>query len=57
METQFGYHIIKVTERKDVPIAEATEKIRGFLATRKRDEQQQAFVASVKSKAKIEVLF
>lgn len=57
VETQFGYHIIKVTERKDVPIAEATEKIRGFLATRKRDEQQQAFVASVKSKAKIEVLF
>ncbi|MDQ3486970.1 MAG: peptidylprolyl isomerase [Acidobacteriota bacterium] len=57
VETQFGYHIIKVTERKDVPIAEVTEKIRGFLATKKRADQQQAFVASVKSKSKIEVLF
>lgn len=57
VETQFGYHIIKVTERKDVPIAEASEKIRGFLASRKRDEQQQAFVASIKNKSKIEVLF
>ena len=57
VETQFGYHIIKVTERKDVPMAEASEKIRGFLAARKRDEHQQAFVASVKSKSKIEVLF
>ena len=57
VETQFGYHIIKVTERKDVPIAEASEKIRAFLANKKRDDQQQAFVAAVKNKAKIEVLF
>lgn len=57
VETQFGYHIIKVTERKDVPMAEASEKIRGFLAAKNRDEQEQAFVASVKGKSKIEVLF
>ena len=57
VETQFGYHIIKVTERKDVPMTEAGEKIRAFLATKKRDDQQQAFVASVKAKSKIEVLF
>ena len=57
VETQFGYHIIKVTERKDVPITEASEKIRAFLANKKRDDQQQAFVAAVKNKAKIEVLF
>ncbi len=57
VETQFGYHIIKVTERKDVPITEASEKIRAFLATKKRDDQQQAFVASIKNKSKIEVLF
>ena len=57
VETQFGFHIIKVTERKDVPLAEASEKIRGFLASKKRDEQQQAFVAGIKNKAKIEVLF
>lgn len=57
VETQFGYHVIKVTERKDVPLAEANEKIRGFLAGKKRDEQQKAFVADVKNKSKIEVLF
>ena len=57
VETQFGYHIIKVTERKDVPMTEASEKIRSFLATKKRDDQQQAFVASIKGKSKIEVLF
>lgn len=57
VETQFGYHIIKVTERKDVPFAEASEKIRGFLTAKRQDEQQQAFVAGIKNKAKIEVLF
>lgn len=57
VETQFGFHIIKVTERKDVPLSEASEKIRGFLTGKQRDEQQQAFVAGIKNKAKIEVLF
>lgn len=57
VETQFGFHIIKASERKDVPLAEATEKIRGFLTAKRRDERQQAFVAQVKGKSKIEVLF
>ena len=57
VQTQFGYHVIKVTERKDVPFEEASEKIRGFLTQQRRDEQQQAFVASIKNKSKIEVLF
>ena len=57
VESQFGYHIIKVTERKDVPLAEASEKIRGFLTAKTRDERQQAFVAGIKNKSKIEVLF
>jgi peptidyl-prolyl cis-trans isomerase C len=57
VETQFGYHIIKVAERKDIPMAEATEKIRQFLTEKHRDDRQQAFVAQVKGKSKIEVLF
>jgi peptidyl-prolyl cis-trans isomerase C len=57
VETQFGYHVIKSVERKDVPFEEASEKIRGFLASKHRDERQQAFVADVKKKSKIEVLF
>ena len=57
VETQFGFHIIKAVERRDVPFADATNKIRDFLTAKRRDERQQAFVAAVKSKSKIEVLF
>ena len=57
VETQFGYHVIKSVERKDVPFDEASNKIREFLTSKRRDERQQAFVAEVKNKSKIEVLF
>ena len=57
VETQHGYHVIKMAERKDVPLAEATPRIRDFLTARRRDERQQAFVAEVKGRSKIEVLF
>jgi peptidyl-prolyl cis-trans isomerase C len=57
VETQFGFHIIKLAERKDVAFSEASANIRDFLTAQKRDERQQAFVAGVKSKSKIEVLF
>jgi len=57
VETQFGFHVIKLAERKDIPLAEASPKIRDFLTAKQRDERQQAFVTQVKSKSKIEVLF
>lgn len=57
VETQFGFHVIKSFERKDVAIEEAGPKIREFLSAKRRDEHQQAFVAQVKNKSKIEVLF
>jgi peptidyl-prolyl cis-trans isomerase C len=57
VETQFGFHVIKATERKDVPLSEASPRIRGYLEAKQRDERQQAFVAEVKNKSKIEVLF
>lgn len=57
VETQFGFHVIKLAERKDVPFEEANPGIRNFLTARQRDERQQAFVAQVKGKSKIEVLF
>jgi parvulin-like peptidyl-prolyl isomerase len=57
VETEFGYHIIKATERKDIPLAEAENSIRNFLTAKRRDEMQKALVAQVKSKSKIEVLF
>jgi peptidyl-prolyl cis-trans isomerase C len=57
VETQFGFHVIKAMERKDVPLEEASPKIRDFLTAKRRDERQQAFVTQVKNKSKIEVLF
>ncbi|HVL65855.1 MAG TPA: peptidylprolyl isomerase [Vicinamibacterales bacterium] len=56
VETQFGFHIIKVLERKDVQFAEATEKLRAYLTQQRREQAQQAFIQSLKDKAKIEVL-
>ena len=56
VETQFGFHVIKVLERKDVKFEEATERLRAFLSGRKREEAQAAFIKSLKDKAKIEVL-
>ncbi len=56
VETQFGFHIIKVTERKDVQFAEATEKLRAFLSQKRQQDAEQAFLNDLKSRAKIEVL-
>jgi peptidyl-prolyl cis-trans isomerase C len=57
--TQFGVHIIKVTDRKPagtVPLDEVTAELKTFLTQQKKREQAQAFVEQVKQKAKIEVL-
>lgn len=57
--TQFGYHVIKVTDRKPerlVPFEEAQGKIKEFLAVQKKDERQKAFIEGLRKKAKIEVL-
>ena len=56
VETQFGFHIIKVTERKDVQFADATDKLRAFLSQKRQQDAQQAFLNDLKSRAKIEVL-
>ncbi len=59
VETPFGYHVIKVTERRPpqvVPFAQAAPRIEEFL----RQEQQQtltkAYVQALRGKNKIEVL-
>jgi peptidyl-prolyl cis-trans isomerase C len=57
VETQFGFHVIKMAERKNIDLQEASPKIRDFLTAKRRDERQQAFVTQVKNKSKIEVLF
>ena len=57
--TQFGLHIIKVTDRKaagTVPIEEVAPQVKKFLTEQKKQQLAQAFIAQVKQKAKIEVL-
>jgi peptidyl-prolyl cis-trans isomerase C len=57
--TQFGVHIIKVTDRKPggtVPLEEVSPKLKEFLTEQKKQQQAQAFITEVKQKAKIEVL-
>ncbi len=57
--TEFGYHIIKLTDRKParvVPFEEASPKIKEFLAEQKKQQHVDAFIDGLKKKSKIEVL-
>jgi peptidyl-prolyl cis-trans isomerase C len=59
VESQFGLHIIKVTDRKPqrtVPLAEVSDRLSQFLRQRKQQELAQQFVESLKTKYKVEVL-
>jgi peptidyl-prolyl cis-trans isomerase C len=59
VETQFGYHIIKLTERRpaaDVPLQDVTEQVREFLTQKRHQEKAEAFVKVLRSKSKVEVL-
>jgi peptidyl-prolyl cis-trans isomerase C len=57
--TQFGYHIIKVTDHKaatTVSFDQANDRIKQYLTEQHKQEQAQAFIEGLKKKAKIEVL-
>ena len=57
--TQFGYHIIKVTDRKPaatVPFEQVSERIKEYLVQDQNRQHAEAFINSLKQKAKIEVL-
>ena len=59
VETQFGYHIIKVAEKQEtrvVPLEEAKGQIEQYLTDQNRQAQTEAFVNTLKAKAKIEIL-
>jgi len=59
VETQFGYHIIKVAEKQTsrvVPLEEAKGQIEQYLADQNRQAETEAFVSTLKAKAKIEIL-
>jgi peptidyl-prolyl cis-trans isomerase C len=59
VETPFGYHIIKVTDRRPartVPLSEVSDKLGAFLRQRKQQELAQGFLQSLRTKYKVEVL-
>jgi peptidyl-prolyl cis-trans isomerase C len=59
VETQFGYHIIKLTDKKEaetVPLAEVKDKIINYLKNQQIQKGVQTLVASQKDKFKIEKL-
>ncbi|MBU1006549.1 MAG: peptidylprolyl isomerase [Candidatus Omnitrophica bacterium] len=58
VETQFGYHIIKVTDKQDprkLNYVEVEPEITRFLTNKKKGEKVSEIVADLKKKAKIEI--
>jgi peptidyl-prolyl cis-trans isomerase C len=56
VETQFGYHIIKLTDRKDantMPFEQAKDNIVQMLTQNKQADFAEGYVKSLKAKAKI----
>ena len=59
VETPFGFHIIKVLERRaprTAPFAEVSGQIKDFLVQGQREQKLEKFVEQVKAKGKIEIL-
>jgi peptidyl-prolyl cis-trans isomerase C len=58
VETEFGYHIIKVLEKqpgRTVPLDEAKPKIEQYLEGQNREKQTNLFVNGLRTKSKVEV--
>jgi len=59
VESQFGFHIIKLVDKKTerlVPLAEVNVRLAEFLKQRQGQEKAAAFVETLKGKSKIEIL-
>ena len=57
--TQFGYHIIKMVERREattVPLEKVQPQILQYLSEQKKRDRVNVFIEEVKKRAKIEVL-
>jgi peptidyl-prolyl cis-trans isomerase C len=59
VETPFGFHVIKVHERRGprtAPLSEMADEIKEFLLKGQREQKLEQFVEQTKAKGKIEIL-
>jgi peptidyl-prolyl cis-trans isomerase C len=59
VETDFGFHIIKVAEKKagrTIPLDEVRPQVEQYLERMNREQETETFVNGLKSKGKIEIL-
>jgi peptidyl-prolyl cis-trans isomerase C len=59
VETDFGFHIIKVAEKqapRTVPLEEVRPQLEQYLERMNREQQTDAFVNALKAKGRIEIL-
>jgi len=59
VETQFGYHVIKLHEHRaarTAPLEEVSGQIREFLTSQQRDAKIQALIEQAKSARKVQIL-
>lgn len=59
VQSQFGYHIIKLTDRRagrTIPLAEVKDRLEEFLKRRKQQELVQQYLQGLKAKYRVEVL-
>jgi peptidyl-prolyl cis-trans isomerase C len=57
--TEFGYHIIKLTEKKEgstVPLDQVKPQVLEYLTNQKKQQRVDGFIQEAKKRAKIEVL-
>lgn len=58
VETQFGYHIIRVTEKqaaKDIPLDDVRAEVVRYLENVNRERETKAFVDALKTKGKVSI--
>jgi peptidyl-prolyl cis-trans isomerase C len=59
VETQFGFHIIKVVEKqaaRTVPLDEVRPQVEQYLQGQNRERETQVFINALKAKGKVEIL-
>ncbi|MEQ1758892.1 MAG: peptidylprolyl isomerase [Vicinamibacterales bacterium] len=59
VETQFGFHIIKLTDKqveRAIPLTEVRAQVQQYLENQARQEQTQALIKALTAKGKVEIL-